>query len=127
MPRGDGHSTPSRGDGPARALALRFDDLISEDPYLSISEAARLLGVSLATLRLRCHVRFGMAPARYRLRKRLLACREALLLAVPGQTTIVDIAADYGFIQAGKFSVLYRRTFGEKPSATLAQRSVSVE
>ncbi len=36
------------------------------------------------------------------------------------ESSVTDIAMRFGFAQLGKFSVEYRRTFGESPSTTLA-------
>lgn len=39
--------------------------------------------------------------------------------ADPAGTTVTDIAVRWGFPHPGRFSVVYRRRFGEKTSQTL--------
>jgi AraC-like DNA-binding protein len=36
-------------------------------------------------------------------------------------TTVADLAQRHGFTQLGRFAAVYRREFGEMPSATLAR------
>jgi transcriptional regulator GlxA family with amidase domain len=46
-------------------------------------------------------------------------------LAADGQVvTVTEIATGFGFVELGRFSVEYRKMFGESPSKTL-QRSSS--
>ena len=122
MPPVEGHSSRSKAN-----IARRFTELIEEDPALLIGEAARQLGVTMAILRACCRSCFDMSPTAYRRHQRLGAVRRILQQANPGEVYVFNVAADHGFYQIGKFSVLYRKTFGEKPSMTLAQRAVSVE
>ncbi|MGW8882378.1 helix-turn-helix domain-containing protein, partial [Streptomyces mirabilis] len=39
--------------------------------------------------------------------------------ADPATTKVTDVAARWGFVHPGHFSVYFRRRFGEPPSATL--------
>jgi len=45
--------------------------------------------------------------------------RRALSRADSARTTVTAIALDHGFGELGRFSVQYRRLFGESPSETL--------
>jgi AraC-like DNA-binding protein len=47
--------------------------------------------------------------------------RSALACAAADET-VGDVAMRHGFTHLGRFSVEYRRRFGEAPSATLARR-----
>jgi len=62
-----------------------------------------------------------MSPIRYLRTARYEKVREALHRAEPGEN-VTEIAARWGFNHLGRFSVDYRRRFGENPSSTLRQR-----
>lgn len=50
---------------------------------------------------------------------RLSRARWALLSADASLTTVTAIATGFGFLELGRFSVEYRKVFGESPSRTL--------
>jgi AraC family ethanolamine operon transcriptional activator len=50
---------------------------------------------------------------------RLSQARRALLCADAELVTVTEIATCFGFVELGRFSVEYRRMFGESPSQTL--------
>jgi AraC-like DNA-binding protein len=50
---------------------------------------------------------------------RLSQVRGALLSARGQLVTVTEIATDFGFGELGRFSVEYRKVFGESPSQTL--------
>ena len=58
---------------------------------------------------------------RYMRTARYQKVREALSRAEP-EESVGDIAAKWGFSHMGRFSVEYRRRFGETPSETLRRR-----
>ena|SRR5437773_3261164 len=60
----------------------------------------------------------GTSPMRYLRRARFRRVHEALRRASP-EERVMDIAAAHGFTHMGRFSVEYRRQFGETPSETL--------
>jgi AraC-like DNA-binding protein len=60
----------------------------------------------------------GTSPMRYLRTARFERVREALGRAEP-EESITEIAARWGFGHLGRFSVDYRRRFGESPSVTL--------
>ena len=51
--------------------------------------------------------------------RRMRRARAALLRADPAITTVTRVAANFGFSELGRFSVEYRKMFGELPSTTL--------
>jgi AraC-like DNA-binding protein len=50
---------------------------------------------------------------------RLAQARRALLSADSRRITVTEIATCFGFVELGRFSVEYRKMFGESPSQTL--------
>jgi AraC-like DNA-binding protein len=60
----------------------------------------------------------GTSPMRYLRTARFERVREALRRAEP-EERVTEIAAKWGFSHMGRFSVEYRRRFGESPSQTL--------
>src|SRR4029078_7980976 len=60
----------------------------------------------------------GVSPMRYLRNIRLAQAREALTRADPDEN-VTTIAMGLGFTHMGRFSLEYRRCFGESPSQTL--------
>jgi AraC-like DNA-binding protein len=58
-------------------------------------------------------------PYRHLRMRRLSQARSALLSADGNFTTVTEIATLFGFVELGRFSVEYRKMFGESPSQTL--------
>jgi len=56
---------------------------------------------------------------------RLSQVRQALLSSRDQFVTVTEVATGFGFAELGRFSVEYRRVFGESPSATLHRASRS--
>lgn len=89
------------------------------DGPLQIPDLCRVLGVSDRTLRKAFHRIHGTAPCRYLRMMRLSQARWTLLSADCRLVTVTDVATCFGFVELGRFSVEYRKTFGESPSQTL--------
>ena len=104
-----------------REVMNRFHDMVeaSRNGLLSQAELQDNLGVSGRALRSYCHQHLGMGPARYLRLYRLKLVRRTLLRADPANSTVRQISSQYGFHEAGRFSVVYRTLFGESPSASL--------
>ena len=90
----------------------------SEQP-LYVADLAAQIGVTYWTLRDCCLEYLGMSPKRYLWLRRMHLARRALRRADAERTTVIEIAADYGFWELGRFSVAYRSLFGESPSTAL--------
>jgi len=63
----------------------------------------------------------GEPPLSYFHKRRLMRARSALLNSRPGRGAVKRAALDAGLTELGRFSVEYRRLFGQSPSATLAR------
>ena len=104
----------------AERLALAYVD---KPPQ--VSALSRALGVSERTLRKLFNEIHGRPPSRHLRMLRLSQVRGALLSARGQLVTVTEIATDFGFAELGRFSVEYRKVFGESPSETLHQARVS--
>jgi transcriptional regulator GlxA family with amidase domain len=85
------------------------------DEPLHIDDICRAAGVSQRTLRNAFQVVYGSSPYRH-----------LLSPASPSQT-VTDVAMHFGFLELGRFSVEYRRAFGERPSATLRRALETIQ
>jgi transcriptional regulator GlxA family with amidase domain len=93
--------------------------LAEVDEPLHISALCVALAVSERTLRKAFHKAHGLPPCRHLRMLRLSQARGALLSADCGLVTVTEIATCFGFVELGRFSVEYRKAFGESPSQTL--------
>ena len=94
------------------AAATRYIDDHVTDPHLSPSRVAAALGLSVRGL----HLLFeptGTSFARHLLRRRLEACRAALL-ADPTRP-VTDVAFAWGFVTLSSFYRAFRAAFGTSP------------
>ena len=66
---------------------------------------------------------YGLSPLAYFRKRRLMQAREALVSATPERSAVKRAALSAGLHELGRFSVEYRRLFGERPSATLGRPS----
>jgi transcriptional regulator GlxA family with amidase domain len=101
-----------------RAEKLALADL---DEPLHISALCRAVAVSERTLRKAFHRIHGVPPCRHLRMLRLSQAQRALLSADGNLLTVTEIATGFGFVELGRFSVEYRRVFGESPSQTLSR------
>jgi AraC family transcriptional regulator, ethanolamine operon transcriptional activator len=116
-------TAPDPGFTPAmRHLAAReAESFLREnlDRPVSIAELCVVTGVPKRTLMLGFADSFGMPPLAFHRRLRLNAARRDLAGSRPGEATVTDVALHWGFDHFGRFSIDYRRMFGESPIATL--------
>ena len=92
---------------------------------LDIPTLCRALAVSERTLRKAFQKSRGLPPCRRLRMVRLSGARQGLLLAGGRCVTVTEIATSFGFVELGRFSVEYRKMFGECPSETLGRHSVT--
>jgi len=89
-----------------------LDDL---DELPKIPEIAAHLGVSERVLEYSFARRYGVSPIKYFKFMRLHCARRDIRV---GKLSVTDIAMKWGFSHLGRFSGIYRDTFGELPSHT---------
>lgn len=87
---------------------------------LTVARIAEAAGVPVRSLQIAFRAARGMTPMEFARERRFDLARRELLDGAPG-TTVMDVGASLGFGSSpGRFSVEYRRRFGESPSDTLA-------
>lgn len=86
---------------------------------LPIAHLSLLVGVSERGLRNAFNAVRGMSPKRFVIHDRLNEVRRALSDPRATNTTVTDVATEYGFFELGRFAGRYKAAFGETPSATL--------
>jgi transcriptional regulator GlxA family with amidase domain len=97
------------------------------DEPLHIDDICRAAGVSQRTLRNAFQVVYGSSPYRHLRTMRMSEARKALLSPASPSQTVTDVAMHFGFLELGRFSVEYRRAFGERPSATLRRALETIQ
>ena len=86
---------------------------------LYVPDVCVAIGVSERTLRSCCQEHLDMGPKQFLLLRRIQLAHRALIASDCVETTVTDIATQFGFWQFGRFASAYRSMFGEPPSATL--------
>ena len=87
----------------------------------TIAELAQAAGLSGRTLQRQFKIFLGKTPWTALSDLRFEAARRELLLGLP-ETKVMDVALRHGFSHYGRFSVEYRKRYGETPSETLRRR-----
>jgi transcriptional regulator GlxA family with amidase domain len=117
------HSTPTGSSWHGLVERAERIALAYLDKPLHISAICRILAVSERTLRKAFHKTYGVAPCRHLRMLRLSRARRTLLSTDGRSATVTEIATSFGFAELGRFSVEYRKAFGESPSQTLQRTS----
>jgi AraC-like DNA-binding protein len=119
-------STSSPRGGCHQKLIGRFEEFLAARHYepVYLAEICTAIGASERTLRTCCQEHLGMGPIHYLWLRRMHLARRALLGADSAAKSVTEIATTFGFWELGRFSVEYRRLFGELPSATLKHAAV---
>jgi AraC-like DNA-binding protein len=115
------HDTIARHDD----VMARFEELLQGQPNRAWTsdEICVALDVSGRTLRICCGEHLGMPPNLYIRLRRMQLVRRALRSGDPTTASVAQIAARYGFGEAGRFAGAYRAQFGELPSVTLRRNT----
>ena len=85
---------------------------------ITAGQLCRIAGVSRRGLEKIFESRRGMSPMRFVTERRLAAAQRLLRAAAPGDD-VTRVALGLGFNHAGRFSALYKQTYGELPSQAL--------
>lgn len=99
-----------------QAEAMLLENL---DCPLAIPDLCAELHVSERTLRYGFQECFGMAPVTYLKIQRLNGVRRQLKASAGKETTVSNVALQWGFWHMGQFAKDYKNMFGESPSKTL--------
>lgn len=111
MERVNTSSTTGRLDAIERFLRAHMSE------RLTVSHLARSACCSVRSLQTLMLEQYGMGPAEFMRRQRLVHARS--LLQGPIRTaTVAEIARQSGFTHLGRFTSSYKRLFGESPSDT---------
>ncbi|MGI9470324.1 MAG: helix-turn-helix domain-containing protein [Rubripirellula sp.] len=100
-----------------------IDLQISDD--LSTAQLAAEFNVSARVLQYAFRDVLGTSPYQYVLMRKLHAARRELRETPRFETNVSEVASRYGFDDFGRFSVRYRRVFGESPSETLRTKTIT--
>ena len=113
--------TYSRPNPSRREIVERAEQLLRDRSAesLPIAHLSLLVGVSERGLRNAFNAVRGMSPKRFAIHDRLNEVRRALSDPRATNTTVTDVATEYGFFELGRFAGRYKAAFGETPSATL--------
>lgn len=107
---------------PPRHVSLAEEYMLAHlDEPIALQDLAVHAGVSVRSLQHGFATHLDTTPLRHLRALRLERVRQSL--SDPGERgRVTDIALRWGFCELGRFSVLYRRRFGERPSETLRRR-----
>jgi AraC-like DNA-binding protein len=109
----------------SRQIVQRVDSWIRQhlSQPITLDQLCAAAGVSARTLQEACLAHWGRTPLELVAARRLEAVRS--LLTLGAIDTVTDAAVRGGFSHLGRFSIAYRRAFGESPSDTLARASTA--
>ena len=116
---------PYAGEPPGRRprTVKRALDAMNAAPAhpFTAAELAAVAGVGVRVLQESFKQHVGVPPLTYLRRLRLDGVRAELTRADPGQVSVAEVAARWGFSHLGRFAAAYRKRYGESPSHTLRE------
>lgn len=86
----------------------------------TVVDLARAVNVGVRALELAFRRELDETPLHFLQRSRLERTHDALRAGDPSETTVTEIAQQWGFAHLGRFAARYRAQFGELPSETLS-------
>ncbi len=110
-----------KASGTQSALLRRAIAFIHEnaDNDISLSDIAAAVNVTPRSVQYTFRRHLDTTPLEYLRRVRLCRAHRELRNADPSVDTVMAIAGRWGFAHAGRFSRMYKQTFGQSPSRTL--------
>jgi AraC-like DNA-binding protein len=116
----DAYLSASPEFGPASVHGRRPERIVRMAEERFVADLCAAAGVEKSRLYQAFQRVCGEPPLSYFHKRRLMQARSALLVAAPARGAVKRVALDAGLTAFGRFSVEYRRLFGETPSATLS-------
>ncbi|WP_326547001.1 helix-turn-helix transcriptional regulator [Mycolicibacterium sp. ND9-15] len=112
------HVDPARVRSAVLRRAIAF---INENAHreITLGDIADAVNVTPRSVQYAFRRHLGMTPLEYLRLVRLDCAHRELQTADPRSDTVMAIAGRWGFSHAGRFSDVYKRTFGTAPSETL--------
>lgn len=104
----------------SRALS-NVEDYISANIHRAITRdnLCDVAGISIRSLSRTFTKKYGVSPISFVRQRRFEACFRVLYGSDREETTVTNVALAHGFDHLGRFSVAYKKIFGESPSETL--------
>lgn len=108
---------------PAEQIVRRAEERYfeAEGGPVSLADLCAGAGVSQSALYRAFHSVCDVSPLAYFHKRRLGNARRNLIHSAPGRGAVKNAALSAGLTELGRFSVEYRKLFGESPSATLGR------
>lgn len=88
-------------------------------PRVTVTELCQALDVSRRTLEYAFREVLRTSPKAFFVRRALDGAHQRLRSSSAAESTVTDVATEFGFWHLGRFSGSYRVAFGETPSETL--------
>ena len=119
-----GHPESALVSRARKLVAQRARDYVEAHHYevVRAEDLCRVTAVGIRTLQRCFREYFGLTLTDYLKTVRLDAAHRDLAVAEPAGHSVAAIALDHGFSHLGRFSVEYRKRFGESPRETLRRR-----
>jgi transcriptional regulator GlxA family with amidase domain len=86
---------------------------------ITVNDIAAAVNVTPRSVQYTFRRHLGVTPLEYLRRIRLDGAHRELQAADPSVDTVMAIAGRWGFSHAGRFSRIYKQTYGTPPSRTL--------
>ena len=114
---GESRCTPGRR---WQIFSSALEHLDATEKPVSMAEWSRAVGVCERTMEYAFKATIGVTPRSFTRNRQLQGTHRELIAAIPGSgATVTEIASRWGFTELGRYSVEYRRLFGQRPRDTM--------